>query len=184
MRLLYTFLILIFQITFCFSQSKLSDLVQRSKPCIIIINTFDKNGKGIALGTGFFIDSTGTALSNYHVFEGAVTATITTFDGNKYSVNKVISQSKEMDILKFSISHPDQKTFPFLKLAPTKPQEGEDVFVIGNPQGLEYSVSNGIVSSIRFDEKIGQILQTTTPISHGNSGSPLINMNNEVIGII
>ena len=184
MRLLYTSLILIFQITFCYSQTKLSDLVQRSKPCIIIINTFDKNGKGIALGTGFFIDSNGTALSNYHVFEGAVTATVTTFDGNKYSVNNVISQSKEMDILKFSISHPDQKTFPFLKLAPTKPREGDDVFVIGNPQGLEYSVSNGIVSSLRFDEKIGQILQTTTPISHGNSGSPLINMNNEVVGII
>jgi len=184
MRLLYTFLILFFQITFCYSQSKLSDLVQRSKPCIIIINTYDKNGKEIALGTGFFIDSNGTALSNYHVFEGAVTATITTFDGNKYSVNNVISQSKEMDILKFSISHPTQKKFPFLKLAQTKPHEGEDVYVIGNPQGLEYSVSNGIVSSLRFDEKIGQILQTTTPISHGNSGSPLINMNNEVVGII
>src|ERR1035437_32083 len=115
MRLLYTFLILFSQITFCYSQQKLSDLVQRSKPCIIIINTYDKNGKGIALGTGFFIDSNGTALSNYHVFEGAVTATITTIDGNKYLVDKVISQSKEMDILKFSISHPPQKKFPFLR---------------------------------------------------------------------
>jgi len=85
----------IFPDNLCYSQPKLSDLVQKSKPCIIIINTYDKNGKEIALGTGFFIDSNGTALSNYHVFEGAVTATITTFDGNKYSVSKVISQSKK-----------------------------------------------------------------------------------------
>jgi hypothetical protein len=184
MRLLYSFLILFSQLSFCYSQTKLSDLVQRSKPCIIIIKTYDKNGKQIALGTGFFIDSRGTALSNYHVFEGAVTATVTTSDGKIYSVNNVISQSKEMDILKFSISNPIQKIFPSLKLTQTKPIEGENVYVIGNPQGLGFSVSNGIVSSLRYDEKIGQIVQTTTPISHGNSGSPLINMSNEVVGII
>jgi hypothetical protein len=171
-------------VTVCFSQTKLVDLVQKSKPAIIVINTYDKNNKSLALGTGFFIDSKGTILSNYHVFEGAISATVTTFDGKIYSVNNVISQSKEMDVLKFSINNPAQIIFPFLKLAQTKPKEGEDVYVIGNPKGLEFSVSNGIVSSIRYDEKFGQIIQTTTPISSGNSGSPLINLNNEVVGII
>ena len=167
-----------------YGQVKLVDLVQKSKPAVFIINTYDKDNKPLKLGTGFFIDSKGIALSNYHVFEGANTATITTIDGKIYPINNVISQSKEMDILKFSISNSNQILFPFLNLAHSKPKEGEDVYVIGNPKGLEFSVSNGIVSSIRYDEKIGQIIQTTTPISEGNSGSPLINLNNEVVGIV
>jgi hypothetical protein len=184
MRILSFFLIVCLHFTCSYSQSKLSELVQRCKPSIFIINTYDKDGKSLSLGTGFFIDPKGIALSNYHVFEGAKSASITTFNGNKYSVNNIIAQNKEMDIIKFSISLPQQKTFPYLTLAQIKPKEGDNVFVIGNPQGLEYSVSNGIVSSLRYDEQIGQTIQTTTPISHGNSGSPLINMNGEVIGII
>ena len=184
MRIITYFLVVFLHISYCYSQTKLSELVQRCKPSIIVINTYDKDGKRISLGTGFFIDPKGIALSNYHVFAGAKTATITTYDGNKYFVNNIIAQSKEMDIIKFSISFPQQKAFPYLPLAQTNPKEGEDVFVIGNPQGLEYSVSNGIVSSLRYDEKMGQTIQTTTPISKGNSGSPLINMNGEVLGII
>lgn len=183
MRLFSLFFVFCLQITCSYSQSKLSELVQKCKPSVFVINTYDKDGNPLSLGTGFFIDPKGIALTNYHVFAGAKTASITTFNGNKYSVNNIIAQNKEMDIIKFSISLP-QKTFPYLALAQIKPKEGEDVFVIGNPQGLEYSVSNGIVSSLRYDEQIGQTIQTTAPISHGNSGSPLINMNGEVIGII
>jgi V8-like Glu-specific endopeptidase len=177
-------ILLSFQITFCYSQSKLSDLVQKSKPSIFIINTYDKEGNPITSGTGFFIDSKGIALSNYHVFEGAEKASITTFDGKKYVVNSIISQSQTLDLIKFSIALPRPQTFSYLSIANEKPKEGDDVFVIGNPQGLDYSVSNGIISSLRVDPQMGQIIQTTAPISMGNSGSPLINMNGEVIGVI
>ena len=170
--------------TYCYSQSKLSELVQRCKPSIFMINTYDNEGNPLSLGTGFFIDSKGIALSNYHVFEGAKTASITTYDGNRYFVDNIIAQSQQMDIIKFSIALPRQKSFAYLPITKAKPKEGDDVFVIGNPQGLDYSVSNGIVSSLRHDEKTGLTIQTTTPISQGNSGSPLINMNGEVIGII
>src|SRR5438093_8586803 len=64
------------------------------------------------------------------------------------------------------------------------PDEGEQIFVIGNPLRLEGSVSNGIVSAIREVPDLGRIIQVTAPVSHGNSGSPLFNMRGEVIGIV
>src|SRR2546421_13275 len=64
------------------------------------------------------------------------------------------------------------------------PDEGEQIFVIGNPLRLEGSVSDGIVSAIREVPDLGRIIQITAPVSHGNSGSPLFNMRGEVIGIV
>src|SRR4029077_18874125 len=64
------------------------------------------------------------------------------------------------------------------------PDEGEPIFLIGNPLRLEGSVSDGIVSAIREVPDLGRIIQVTAPVSHGNSGSPLLNMRGEVIGIV
>ena len=63
------------------------------------------------------------------------------------------------------------------------PSEGEDIFVIGNPLGLESTVSTGIISAVRDIPAFGKILQITAPISPGSSGSPVINSKGEVIGI-
>jgi tetratricopeptide (TPR) repeat protein len=63
------------------------------------------------------------------------------------------------------------------------PSEGEDIFVIGNPLGLESTVSSGIVSAVRDIPAFGKILQITAPVSPGSSGSPVINSKGEVIGI-
>ena len=166
------------------AQSNLSALVQKSKPSIFRIVTYNSEGKELASGTGFFIGSKGIGVTNYHVLAGASKATIKTLKGQIYSINKIISESENLDLIKFSINNPNNIVFPFLASSLNKPNEGENVFTIGNPEGLEYSVSNGIVSSVRNDKDFGQIIQTTTPISHGNSGSPLINMQGEVVGII
>jgi hypothetical protein len=167
-----------------FSQNRLSQLVQNSKPSVFSIITYDNKNNPLAYGTGFFIDSKGTGITNYHVLEGANSALIKTLDGNHYQINNIISQSKKMDIIKFSIENEANRIFPYLKLCQSQPIEAEDVFVIGNPKELEYSVSNGIISSVRNIEDLGKIVQTTAPISSGNSGSPLINMKGEVLGVI
>src|SRR4029077_7968084 len=64
------------------------------------------------------------------------------------------------------------------------PDEGEPIFVIGNPLRLEGSVSEGIESAVREVPDLGRIIQITAPVSHGNSGSPLLNMRGQVIGIV
>src|SRR6185312_3830168 len=70
-----------------------------------------------------------------------------------------------------------------LPLDKTSPQEGESIVVIGNPLGLEGSVTNGIVSAVRDIPTFGRIIQITAPISSGSSGSPVVNMQGQVIGI-
>ena len=70
-----------------------------------------------------------------------------------------------------------------LPLVQTAPQEGESIVVVGNPFGLEGSVSNGIVSAVREIPGYGKIIQITAPISPGSSGSPVVNMRGQVIGV-
>ncbi len=69
-------------------------------------------------------------------------------------------------------------------LATVLPEEGEKIFVIGNPLKLEGSVSDGIVSAVRELPNIGKIIQITAPISHGNSGSPVFNLKGQVVGVV
>jgi tetratricopeptide (TPR) repeat protein len=70
------------------------------------------------------------------------------------------------------------------ELAANLPDEGEPIFVIGNPLKLEGSVSDGIVSAVREVPNVGRIIQITAPISHGNSGSPVFNLRGQVLGVV
>src|SRR5207245_4647264 len=90
---------------------------------------------------------------------------------------------EEADLALLSVNLPEEKSRP-LPLAAALPEQGEQIFVIGNPLRLEGSVSDGIVSAVREVPDVGRIIQITAPVSHGNSGSPLFNMRGQVIGIV
>lgn len=167
-----------------FSQDNLSKLFESALPSVLKIETFDSNGKPLSLGTGFFISPNGKAISNLHVFSGASKSQITTSSGKKYKIGTVWYKSDSLDLVIFNILNDENEIFPFLKMAVDIPKVGEGVFVIGNPIGLDFTVSNGIISSIRQQLELGQVFQTSAPISAGSSGSPLINMNGLVIGVI
>jgi Tfp pilus assembly protein PilF len=97
-------------------------------------------------------------------------------------VKGVLAVDAEGDIALLKIDVPANQIRP-LQLDKTSPQEGESVVVIGNPLGLEGSVTNGIVSAVRDIPTFGRIIQITAPISSGSSGSPVVNMQGQVIGI-
>ncbi len=177
-------LLFLFSGAMSFAQMDLTALIDKCSPAIFKITTYDASGNEYAVGTGFFISSTGTALSNYHVFQGASKAKIKTSDNKTYLVENVLGWSKESDLLKFTVKNELNETFPFLKMNAVSPKQGEKIFIIGNPLGLEKSVADGIVSSVRADDKMGETIQITAPISHGNSGSPLMNMSGEALGIV
>lgn len=162
----------------------LTQVIDKVSPSIFLITTYDASGNEYAQGTGFFIGSDGTCLSNYHVFQGASKAKIKTSDGRVYNVNNVMSWSSESDMLKFTIKNELNEVFPALKIATVPPKIGEHIFIMGNPLGLEKSVADGIVSAVRHEDPYGEVIQITAPISHGNSGSPLMNMSGEVFGIV
>src|SRR5712664_2229973 len=163
------------------SQDQLPDLVRRIKPSAVAIETFDARGEKLSRGSGFFID-VDRIITNRHVIEGAYRAEVHLNSGNAYQVRSVAAVDAEGDLALLKIDAPPNMVRP-LSLDRTSPQEGESIVVIGNPFGLEGSVTNGIVSAVRDIPGFGRIIQITAPISPGSSGSPVVNMQGQVIGL-
>jgi tetratricopeptide (TPR) repeat protein len=162
-------------------QDLLPELVRRIKPSAVAIETYDSRGEKLSRGSGFFIE-TDRIVTNRHVIEGAYRAEIHSSTGTVYQVKAVLAVDAEGDLAVLKIDTPATYVRP-LPLDKTSPQEGESVVVIGNPLGLEGSVTNGIVSAVRDIPTFGRIIQITAPISAGSSGSPVVNMQGQVIGI-
>jgi len=130
----------------------------------------------------FFISQNGDIITNYHVLQGASSAEVKTSDGKTYPITYIVAEDEQSDIIRLSVNIPSQYVSP-LSLNKTIPEVGERIIVYGSPLGLENTVSDGIVSAVREIPDFGKIIQITAPISPGSSGSPVLNMNGEVIGI-
>jgi len=162
----------------------LPDLVRRVKPSVVSVLTYDTKGEPLISGTGFFIRP-GEVVTNMHVIKGAQRVEIHTLEGKgrTYPVTGALAIDEEADLALLKVDLPEEKS-RVLPLSTTLPEEGEQIFLIGNPLRLEGSVSDGIVSAVREVPDVGRIIQVTAPVSHGNSGSPLFNMRGQVIGIV
>ncbi len=162
------------------NNSELSKLFLKCKKPVFMV--FASDNINTSQGSGFFINSNGVAVSNYHVFEGTylTKARIYTEDGKTYEVEKILEKNAADDYVIFKVKNPYNIKFPFANISFLEPVEGEKVFAITNPEGLEKTLSDGIISAFRENKKL---IQTTTPITHGSSGGPLFNMRGEVIGI-
>ena len=179
MRSFWLLLLLLIPAPLRASQDLLPDLVRRIKPSAVAIETFDSRGEKLSRGSGFFVESD-RIVTNRHVIEGAYRAEVHSSTGAVYPVKGVLAVDAEGDIALLKIDVTQIRPLPLDK---TSPQEGESVVVIGNPLGLEGSVTNGIVSAVRDIPTFGRIIQITAPISSGSSGSPVVNMQGQVIGI-
>ena len=168
------------------SQDKenLPALVKRVKPSVVAIATYDANGEPLMTGSGFFLRP-GQVVTNLHVVRGAVKVEIKTLDGKGkiFPVNGTLALDEEGDLALLNVDMPLERSRA-TELARDLPDEGEPIFVIGNPLKLEGSVSDGIVSAVREVPNSYRIIQITAPISHGNSGSPVFNLKGEVIGVV
>lgn len=158
--------------------STLSELYTQYKKAVFAVYT--SRDDETFQGTGFFVNSSGLAVSNYHVFEGTSVGLeiIETYDGAYYTVDEVLEVSEDHDYIIFKVR--DIRNTNFIPLSESSSTIGENVFAISNPRGLNHTLSTGIVSGYRFNNSI---IQTTTEITFGSSGGALINMNGEVIGI-
>jgi S1-C subfamily serine protease len=138
------------------------------------------NDKPLALGTGFLVTADGVIVTNYHVIKTGSVAVVKFPDGTVLPVDGVLAADKVRDLAVIKIHG---QIFRTLTLGNSDHvQIGEEVVAIGNPLGLELTVSNGILSAVRTSKR-GGLLQITAPISHGSSGGPLFNMSGEVVGI-
>src|ERR1700676_5524337 len=137
----------------------------------IVTIVMANNDKPIARGTGFLVSSDGVIVTNYHVIANGNTAIVKFSDGTTLPVDGVLVTDKVRDLAVIKIHG---KNVRALTLGNSdRVQIGEEVIAIGNPLGLELTVSNGILSGFRTVEKErGKFLQITAPISHGSSGGP------------
>jgi serine protease Do len=156
-------------------------LINQTRPTVVTIMVFGFGKKLIRQGTGFFVNNSGHVITNRHVIEGAQQAKITTGDGKEYIADKILAVDTGTDLARIRIESNDQT--PSLKLSTSVPKVGERVLVVGSPKGLEQTVSEGIISAVREVPGMGLVYQTTAPISPGSSGSPVINMKGEIIGV-
>ena len=167
-----------------FPQQSLPELVRRVKPSVVAIATYDAQGEALMTGSGFFLRP-GQVVTNLHVIRGAQRTEIKTLDGKGrvFPVSGVLAIDEEGDLALLSVDMPGDRGRSS-EIARVLPDEGERIVVIGNPLKLEGSVTDGIVSAVREVPNVGKIIQITAPISHGNSGSPVFNMNGQVVGVV
>ncbi len=180
-KIIFLFIVLCFGATFAAAQDFLPELVKRIKPSAVAIETFDAKGNTLSRGSGFFV-ATDKIITNRHVIEKSSRAEIHLANGKKFPVKGVLAIDGEGDLALLQVEVPAGMAVP-LQIMQRVPLEGESIVVIGNPYGLEGSVSNGIVSAVREISGYGKIIQITAPISPGSSGSPVVNMLGQVIGI-
>ncbi len=138
-------------------------------------------------GSGSIIDRRGYILTNYHVVEDATEITVTLSNGKKYKA-KFIGADPENDIAIIKINA-REKLKPLKLGDSSKLQVGQKVYAIGNPFGLNSTLTTGIISALgrplttESGRVIENVIQTDAPINPGNSGGPLINTDGEMIGI-
>jgi len=155
-------------------------ILQREAPGIVTIYAVDKSGKPFALGTGFIVRSNGVVVTNFHVVKDAYDAQVKLKDGEIYEHVRVLDYDERRDVIILKISALDLAT---VTLGDSSGVEaGDRAYAIGNPEGLSYTISEGLISARRIMQG-SETLQISVPISHGSSGGPLYNTNGQVIGI-
>ncbi|MBQ7548618.1 MAG: serine protease [Clostridia bacterium] len=131
-------------------------------------------------GTGFFDDENGTIITNYHVIDGTNWGYVTTSNGKKYDIIKVIGYDESLDI---AILQTDARGYVPLTRRTAKLLTGESVYALGSSLGLTGTFSDGVVSSASREYDRHYYIQHTAAISHGNSGGPLLDKYGQVVGI-
>ena len=164
------------------AEVNLTKLVNEISPAVVTIVVYDVNRQVTSIGSGFFIDKSGHLITNYHVLDGSYAAAVRTAGGKTYPIKLVVADDESVDLMKVLVDIP-RKEIKTIKISKNLPSIAEQILVVGSPMGLEQTVSEGIVSSIRKIPAVGDFFQMSAPISPGSSGSPVINLKGQVIGV-
>lgn len=160
----------------------LTRLVKKIQPAVVTLVAYDVQNHISGIGTGFFVNSRGHLVTNFHVLGGNYAASVRTHKGKLYPVKAVLAENKAADLLKLQVDIPADEV-AWIPVSDRLPEIAERVVVVGSPMGLEQTVSEGIVSSLREIPVIGPVFQMSAPISPGSSGSPVLSAKGQVLGI-
>jgi S1-C subfamily serine protease len=139
-------------------------------------------------GSGSVLDKNGHILTNFHVVEGAREVEVTLFDGKSYPA-RLVGRDPSSDVAVLRINAPPESLFPIRFGDSSRLKVGQRVFALGNPFGLDRTLTTGIVSSlnrtlpVRNSRSIKSIIQIDAAINPGNSGGPLLDSHGRLIGM-
>jgi serine protease Do len=152
-----------------------ADIAARGLPAVVTIRTAQ------SLGTGFVVRGDGWIATNLHVIAGGPRVKVTLRNDREVDVVEILSASPEHDLALLRV---DARGLPALPLGDSDAlRPGDSIVAIGNPMGLEDTVSNGLVSARRKVDDGSEVLQISAPIAPGSSGGPIFNDRGEVIGV-
>ena len=169
------------------SAQDLTELARRAKHSVVVLKVHDRLGRELGTGSGFFVDPEGLIVTNHHVIEPGHRVEAVLSNQKTVRVSGIVAQDKTNDLAVIKV---DSGPYPALSLADSSPVEtGQQIVVFGNPLGLAGSLSEGHVSAVRQDAELPngeQIpgLQISAAISPGSSGSPVMNLEGDVVGVV
>jgi len=179
------------------TEEAIIDLFNKSAPSVVSITTsaLQKDRWSMDIfeiprgsGTGFIWDKSGHIVTNFHVIDGGNRFTITLSDQSSYEASVVGTEpSKDLAVLKIIVPDKDHRPIPIGKSGDLK--IGQSVYAIGNPFGLDQSLTTGIISALGREIKakngrpIKDVIQTDAAINPGNSGGPLLDSSGRLIGV-
>ncbi len=173
------------------------EVFQRTSPAVVYITSIEVRRSLFSLniseipkgtGSGFIWDSSGRIVTNYHVIENASQVHVTLADGTSWKA-VLVGASSEKDIAVLKISTPEAGLVPIPIGESANLQVGQKVYAIGNPFGLDQTITAGIVSALGREIRsargttIHDVIQTDAAINPGNSGGPLLDSAGRLIGI-
>ena len=170
-------------------------------PEISVKEAVERFGEGVVLvkcpsklGSGFIITDEGHIVTNAHVVQGETEVTVTVYRKDEGQIEKktfqkvkILSVNPYVDLALLQIDATELGGEKLTKVffgSPDDVKQGQAVFAVGAPEGLERSVSEGIVSTTNRENKGMVYIQTTAQVNPGNSGGPLFNRRGEVIGVV
>jgi S1-C subfamily serine protease len=163
----------------------------QSAPRASAFNPLGGSGGGTATGSGFVIDHEGHVLTNAHVVDGAdkIEVTLGNTDSSQPVSAEVVGKDPSTDVALLKVDAPSDELHPLSLANSSDVNVGDPVVAIGNPFGLDRTVTTGIVSALQREIKapngftINNVIQTDAAINPGNSGGPLLDAGGRVIGI-
>lgn len=157
-----------------------NEQIAKFEQSVVMLVKYNSSGESIGFGSAFAVDY-GLYLTNYHVIDGASSYMIYTEKDQVYEVSGIVAVDKTNDLA--LVKTKIRTNVPPLQIGSSQNlAKGQDVVAIGNPEGLQNTVSTGIISGLRYINN-QSLIQITAPIAPGSSGGPLFNKKGEVIGV-
>lgn len=158
------------------------EIVDATSPAVASIYAYDERDNLIGQGAGFFVSQRGEIVTNFRVLRRAQKVVVKTASGETLTVRGMVAQNEKFELVKLVVGV--RAPTSSLKLANRLPEEGQRVVVVGGPGGASESAPKGWVSAVRDVPGFGSLVQITVPGSRISNGSPIVDEDGLVVGVV